>query len=220
MINDHITLDLFGPGRALFTVKAGAALSGVVMFSCGYDGQQLHRYFLGYIETSTTVDDHQQRIFCRELSAALSNRVPLGLRNVSLKKVLSAITTATQLQFVVNDEGEYADTPVGMFYNTGAGFGVMDSLPRVFQYGRGMWQQQVDGKIFVGAWDHSRWSARAVTVPRKWETNVTAANGATVALFPALRPGVHYNGNILTSVALSGGDMQIKWHRDPWAEAA
>ena len=95
LVSEAANLNLFTPGRAVFTVQADQAVAGIVIFSAGYNPDQVKPWFIGYVETSTQVDNKQQRIFCRELTAVLFPRRPLALRDVNLKQILAAITQAT-----------------------------------------------------------------------------------------------------------------------------
>jgi len=219
LVNDNTRLGLFTPGRASFTVQANEKLSGIVIYSCGYQADKLQRWFIGFVETSTTVDAKQQRIFCRELTAVLFGRLPLALRDTDIKNTLAAITAATSLEFIVPAGAKtYTSRKAPAFYNLANGYHALDSLATVYGYRKPLWQQQLDGKVFVGSWDDSRWATRPANLPTTWETNVTSANGATVPALPALRPGALYNDNILTGVEFSGVKMNLTWAANPWAD--
>ncbi len=218
LIDETVHLGLFTPGRAVFTVEAVTPLTGVVQFSCGYQINHLQRWFLGYVESSTQVGAKQLRVFCRELTAVLHRRLPLMLRDVTLEDTLTTISGLTALSFVVPEKALlYTRRPLPVFYNLANGYYAMDSLAKVYHYTQPLWQQQVDGKVFVGSWADSRWPARPVVLPQHWESSVTSANGAAVPALPALRPGALYNGAILTTVALTGLNMALTWAENPWA---
>ena len=218
LVSEAANLNLFTPGRAVFTVQADQAVAGIVIFSAGYNPDQVKPWFIGYVETSTQVDNKQQRIFCRELTAVLFPRRPLALRDVNLKQILAAITQATTLEFVLPATAKtYTSQETAAFYNLANGYHAMDSLGGVFDIEKLLWQQQVDGKVWVGSWNDSHWATKSVDIPRTWETNITSANGATVPALPALRPGAIYNGKVLTGVEFSGVQMKLTWAANPWA---
>lgn len=221
LVADNIQLALFTPGRAVFSLQAGSAtaLKGVVIFYCGYQAAALKPWFIGIVESCTQVDKKQVRIFCRELTAALYNRLPMALREVTLAATLAAITGATGLTFTLPTVAAiYLSNKAPAFYNLGNGYHAMDSLAAVYGINKLLWQQQTDGTVFVGEWDHSPWAAKAVTIPRDFETDVTASNGATVPVLPALRPGAVYNDAVLTDVSLSGSKMKLQWAKNPWQD--
>lgn len=219
IVDHNIRLNLFSPGRSAFTVQSKTTLSGVVFFDCGYQASSLTRWFIGYVESCTKVDEHQQRIFCRELTGVLYGLLPLALRDADLNETLAAITKATGLDFVLPvDNKPYTAIKAPAFYNMASGYHAMDSMAAVFNIPKLIWQQQVSGKVYVGSWDDSRWANRPVTLPNNWERDVTVANGATIPPFPSMRPGALYNGNVVTSVEFTGSKMAINWASNPWAK--
>ncbi len=102
-INDNSVLDLFTPGRAVYTVKSAVKLSGSVVLDFGYSLDKMKTFFVGYIETSTSVDSNQQRIFCREISAKLNTVLPLNLRAPTYPDVLKSLSKQTGLFFSFAD---------------------------------------------------------------------------------------------------------------------
>lgn len=217
--SDDSRLELFTPGRATYTVNHNEVLSGVVVFSCGFDKDQLKPWFIGFIETCTKVNEKQRRIFCREMAAMLQPRLPMALRDVTLADVLLQISELTKLHFSLpSDPQGYTNRRAARFYNIAGGYFALDALADVFSIDKPVWQQQADGKIFVGSWDHSRWASRPVELPNQFESQVTIANGATLPALPALRPGANYNGSIVTAVAFSDSKMQLSWDVNPWKD--
>lgn len=219
IVEDDVRLSLLAPGRATFIVKHGQALSGIVRYSCGYNAKNIKSWFVGFIQTSTKVDAKQQRIFCRELSAMLEPRLPLSLRDVTLSEILKTIASETKLSFVTPEEPKsYTHRRAARFYNLSGGYFALDSLAGVFGIDRHIWQQQADGKIFVGDWRDSHWASKPVTLPNSFESDVRVLNGATLPAFPALRPGALYNDSIITSVEFSGLRMKLTWSDNPWGD--
>lgn len=211
-----IRLDLFNPGRAVFDVVADTALKGLVLFTAGHDPQKLQQVFYGYVENSFAIDKKQQRIFCRELCATLSRLVPVSLRNVTLVQVLAAIAQETGLQFVTPEQ-LYAKKTTPAFYSIGSGYSCMDALARVFEIPQFIWQQQGDGMLYVGSWQHSFWQGRAVDLPLDMQSASGLANNARIACIPKLRPGVFINGeSYITKVHWDGEHQNVSWDKNPW----
>ena len=71
-----------------------------------YD-KPLQRFFIGYVERSTSVNSVEQVLFCRDLAAILSQPLPLNLRHVDLRAVLTAISNKTGL----TEQALYPDHP-------------------------------------------------------------------------------------------------------------
>lgn len=207
LVSEDVQLSLFSPGRATFVVKASEALSGIVRLALGYSTQDKDQlYFMGYVESSTTVDGRQQKLLCRELTGALYKKMPCSLRHPTLPDVVAWYAARTGLAFVV-PEATYAKKRVPCFQTLGAGFLGMDSLGAVFGVTKYIWQQQGDGSVFVGSWIDSRWPARPTSLPEEWNSKV-AADGAKVhPALPALRPGVLLGGKVVTAIQLEGHEM-------------
>lgn len=216
MNTDDVRLDLFKPGRAAFRVASGEPLNGVVQFSFGYKPNALHSLFSGYVENSYAIDKKQQQIFCREFTAALNRIVPLNLRNCSMRDVLKAVNGLTAVQFVVPQQ-QYTDEKAPAFFSIGNGYHCMDALARVYRVPQFIWQQQGDGKVFVGNWQDSYWAGKEIALPVEWQAESGIANTAKVPIVPSIRPGVKFtSGEIITAVSYGESHMELGWEKNPW----
>ena len=214
LVSHNVRLSLRSPGSAFFTLSTIEKPTGLVQFYCGYKLNHLQPWFTGFIETATKVNEKTYRIFCRELSAVLFYRLPLALRSVTVGGVLAATTEQTGLVFTT-PEARYTKAVAPAFYNLGNGYQALDNLGRVFDYPKPIWQQSPSGGVFVGSWSDTASARKPVEVPSSWEV-IAAQNSATLPPLPSLRPGVLYNGAILTAVEFKGMQMQITWEQDPW----
>ncbi|SEH99469.1 hypothetical protein [Pseudomonas asplenii] len=212
LVKADIRLELRNPGRATFTVAAGAPLKGLVTFDLGYNDRTLQRHFIGYVERSTAANAKQQVLFCRELTGILAKALPMNLRHVDLRGVLEHISSQTGLRFRVPDQS-YATTRAPFFYSLAAGFQAMESLAQVFNIHDFMWQQQGDGEVFVGSWADSYFGVRpALQLPTELFDGYQGNQSAMIAALPGLRPGALINqGERVTHVTLSGTQMALKW---------
>lgn len=212
LVKSDVRLELHNPGRATFTVLAGAPLKGLVTFDVGYNDKPLQRHFIGYVERSTATNAKQQVLFCRELAAILGRSLPMNLRHIDLRGVLEHVSEQTGLRFRVPDR-PYASTRAPFFYSLAAGFQAMESLAQVFAIPDFIWQQQGDGEVFVGSWADSYFGAlTALQLPVELFDNYQGNQSATIAALPGLRPGAMINqGERVTHVALAGNQMAIRW---------
>ncbi|WP_458377756.1 hypothetical protein [Pseudomonas fluorescens] len=212
LIKDEVRLDLKSPGRASFTVQAGATLKGLVTLDIGYNENTLQRHFIGYVERSTAANSLQQVLVCRELASILANPLPLNLRHVDLQAVLVEISDKTGLRFRIPDKA-YAKNKAPYFYSLAAGYLAMDSLASVFSIPDFIWQQQGDGEVFVGSWADSFFGSRSpLQFPVELFSGYQGNQSAMIAALPGLRPGVTINqGERITSVTLADSQMAIKW---------
>lgn len=212
LVKDDVRLDAKSPGRATFTIQAGASVKGLVTLDIGYNERTLQRHFIGYVERSTAANNLQQIIVCRELAAILANPLPLNLRHVDLSAVLAEVSSNTGLRFRVPDQ-PYAKVKAPFFYSLATGYLAMDSLASVFNIPDFIWQQQGDGEVFVGSWADSFFGARSpLQLPVELFDGYQGNQSAVVAVLPGLRPGATINqGERITSVTLAGNQMAIKW---------
>lgn len=212
LVKDEVRLDIKNPGRASFTVQAGATLRGLVTLDIGYNESMLQRHFIGYVERSTSANAQQQILFCRELAAILAAPLPLNLRHVDLQAVLEEVGKKTGLRFRVPAKA-YAQTKASHFFSLAAGYQAMDSIAQVFSIPDFIWQQQGDGELFVGSWADSFFGTRApLQLPTELFDGYQGNQSAMVAALPGLRPGATINqGERITSVTLAGNQMAIRW---------
>ncbi|MEE4883044.1 hypothetical protein V2K29_05255 [Pseudomonas alliivorans] len=212
LVADDVRLDLKSPGRATFTIKAGATVKGLVTLDIGYNESALQRHFIGYVERCTATNGVEQVVLCREVAAVLAQPLPMNLRHVDLRAVLADISTRTGLRFRVPDQA-YTRVRTPFFYNLAAGYQAMDSIARVFGIQDFVWQQQGDGEVFVGAWADSFFGGRSpLQLPVNLFDGYQGNQSAMIAALPGLRPGASINqGERITNVTLSGTQMAIKW---------
>ena len=212
LVKDDVRLDLKSPGRATFTIQAQAPVRGLVTLDIGYNERTLQRHFIGYVERCTAANRVEQVLYCREMAAILAKPLPLNLRHVDLRAVLTAISNKTGLTFRVPDQ-PYAKVKAPFFYNLAAGYQAMDSLPRVFGITDFMWQQQGDGEVFVGSWADSFFGTRSpLQLPVDLFNDYQNNQSAMIAALPGLRPGASINqGERITQVTLTGNQMAIRW---------
>ncbi|WP_024672896.1 hypothetical protein [Pseudomonas syringae] len=212
LVTDDVRLDIKSPGRATFTIQAGGKVKGLVTLDIGYNEATLQRHFIGYVERCTAANGIEQVLLCRELSAVLGQSLPLNLRHVDLRAVLSEISTRTGLRFRVPDQA-YAKVKAPFFYSLAAGYQAMDSMARVFGISDFIWQQQGDGEVFVGSWADSFFGARMpLQLPVSLFDGYQGNQSAMVSALPGLRPGATINqGERITSVTLAGTQMAIRW---------
>jgi hypothetical protein len=212
LVSDDVRLDLKSPGRATFTVQAGAQVKGLVTLDIGYNESVLQRHFIGYVERCTAANGIEQVVYCRELAAVLAGKLPMNLRHVDMRAVLADVSSKTGLRFRVPDR-DYTRVKAPFFYSLASGTLAMDSLAKVFGIDDFIWQQQGDGEVFAGSWADSFFGARApLQLPVSLFDGYQGNQSAMIAALPGLRPGATINqGERITSVTLAGTQMAIKW---------
>ena len=209
LVREHVCLDLSTPGRGDFTVRSTGPLQGLVEFSIKDASQDRFTIlFTGFVVQSHTVDAAQQRIFCRELSAVLWGNLPVSIRPATLEDVLGIYARETGLEFVTPD-AEYTNALVHSFQSVGNGIHGMDALGKVFAVPDYIWQQRIDGKVFVGSWQDSQWANKPFPIPETAFQDVQVNGTKAMQAIPGLRPGVLLNGQYLTRLEFSEHFMVI-----------
>lgn len=216
LITDDVRLKFNTPGLANFAIAHTSTLAGIVIFSMGYDRNKLQQYFVGYVENVVPANNEQQTIFCREISAVLKQKFPLSIRNASLKDVTEKAAEFTKLNFITADQ-PYSNKPVACVSNMANGYHLMDSLGELFNISQYIWQQQGDGSIYVGSWQHSFWANKPATLDIKYQMEA-GLNKFSIGTLPRIRPGVLLNGVYVTAVQQQGNKMVITWHKNPWSK--
>lgn len=217
LVNDDVRLQLNTPGRAYF-VTSTPVEKGIVELSIGYDKEKIYRYFFGFIESVTKIDNNHYSLFCQELGAALNRRIVTNIRHVTMRDVLKELSAITKLQFVIPDK-DYSNTKAACFYSIGGGYHCLDTLSDVYQIDNFIWQQQTDGKIFVGGWEDSRWKTRNIAIADKWLVGHGVANSAEMPVIPNLRPGVYIQGRgLVTKLAFKLNNIKISWSDSFWTK--
>lgn len=215
LINEDVRLNLFSPGRAAFTVMSDTPLSGIVSLSIGYQAKALSSIFTGYIESSNAIDDQQQRLFCRELTATLNRPLFLSLRHPTMQDTLREIAADTGLVFVTPEQ-PYARSMVPRFDSAGNGYHAMISVADVYKVPQYIWQQQGDSNVYVGSWADSAWPSKEIDIPSRWFSSHGLSGRAKIPAIPRLRPGIKINNNFLIELTFIGNSMNLVWSKNPW----
>tara|TARA_R110001583_G_scaffold42894_1_gene136386 strand:+ start:171 stop:860 length:690 start_codon:yes stop_codon:yes gene_type:complete len=209
-IKDHwVVLQSTTPGNCQITVKTEAKLFALVSVDLGW-GDMIDRVFIGYVERVMPAVNGWYTLFCRELSASLALNYSVMLRHPTLKQVLDELSQLTGLEFVVPDK-TYAETAIPCFYCDSSGYAMLDNIGRSFRIDDFIWQQQGNGKIYVGSYKDSFWDDKPIVIPKHLMTNHQAGRTATIPAAPMIRPNVLANSSRIKTVEFKETQMTITW---------
>ncbi len=213
IISDSWVLDQKIPGRAIVSVVSTSILSGSITIDAGI-GDKVSRWWTGYIERCSRIDQNQVRLVIRELGAVLLARYPMALRNVTGTDVLKAIADKTGLAFNTED-GDWLKQSIPHFINIGCGYDALDLLGKQLGIDDYIWQCQADGSIYVGSAGSTAAAKMIIELPEAFFTD-TSAIGTSCAFLPALRPGQRLrigDGDVVTikSITVTGDTMRINY---------
>ena len=209
-IKDHwVVVQSTTPGNCQITVKTEAKLFALVSVDLGW-GDMIDRVFIGYVERVMPAVNGWYTLFCRELSASLALNYSVMLRHPTLKQVLDELSQLTGLEFVVPDK-TYAETAIPCFYCDSSGYAMLDNIGRSFRIDDFIWQQQGNGKIYVGSYKDSFWDDKPIVIPKHLMTNHQAGRTATIPAAPMIRPNVLANSSRIKTVEFKETQMTITW---------
>ncbi|WP_445946390.1 hypothetical protein [Shewanella sp.] len=209
-MKDHwVVLQHDTPGNCQITVKTAANKHALVAVDLGW-GDMLDRVFIGYVERVMPAVNGWYTLFCRELAATLAFNYSVMLRHPTLRQVLAELSEKTGLEFVVPDK-PYADTAIPCFYCDSSGYAMLDNIGRAFRVPDFIWQQQGNGKIYIGSYQDSFWHDKPIPISNKLMTNHQAGKCVTMPAAPMIRPNVTANSERITRVEFKETTMTISW---------
>lgn len=220
LVSNSSRLDLFSPGRGVFSVKNDQAISigSKFDFISQISGQQPRTVMVGFVEQVTRIKNGFYKLFVRELSAALDRPLPINTRHLTAKQLLEKVADLTSLQFVVPNS-PWVDNQNPRFQHIGSGYHLMDSILNAWGLEKGVWFCQSDGQIYLGELEKSLPGSKQIEMPSEWFSDL-GVKGGTLPIIPRVRPGLTILNNgkkqIITSVQIDGETMRLNWHPNPW----
>lgn len=209
-MTDHwIMLKDNSPGNCQLKVKSATNKLDIVAVDLGW-GEMIDRVFIGYVERVMPAEAGWSLIFCREVAASLAFNLSVMLRHPTLRQVISEISEQTGLEFVL-PEKPYADTAIPCFYCDSSGYAMLDNLGRTYKVPDFIWQQQGNGKIYLGSYQDSFWHDKPIIIPNNLMTNHQAGKTVSMPAAPMVRPNVTANNERIKSVEFKGTNMTITW---------
>ncbi|WP_102794310.1 hypothetical protein [Bowmanella denitrificans] len=210
LVEDSLTTGLNAPGKARFVIQSEQNVTGFVEYSQGFGQQQkLTRDFTGLVTTCTELVKGKWLVIAREFTYVLETHMPLALRHVDLAQVLAEITAIAGITFVIPD-APYTKTKLPYFYHVGSGLQALQAIGVAFSIPDYIWQQQGDGKCYVGGFADSYWQGKNLQVLPN-EVQRIESQHMVMQLLPGLRPGVQVNGKRITEVSHAGSYTTVRW---------
>jgi hypothetical protein len=209
-MTDHwVVLQSATPGNCQITVSTEVKPFALVSVDLGW-GDMIDKVFIGYVERVMPAVNGWYTLFCRELSASLALNYSVMLRHPTLKQVLDELSQLTGIEFLVPDNA-YAETAIPCFYCDSSGYAMLDNIGRSFRVDDFIWQQQGNGKIYVGSYQDSFWADKPIVIPKNLMINHQAGRTATIPAAPMIRPNVLANGSRIKTVEFKETQMTITW---------
>ncbi|WP_422527666.1 hypothetical protein [Serratia fonticola] len=207
----RVVLELAACGRGFITALTPVDYTGqLVRLDLGINST-VYRWFTGYVERSSPVENGAQRLFVRELVGTFAQKWPVSLQHPTLRDVTAEVARLTGMVFSLPENAGYLDTPIPHFTHSGTGDQLLANLGRAFSIADYTWYQLADGSVFVGSYADSLFARSPIDIPTEFIQNAAAGNSMTLPLIPAIRPGVIANGRRITQVTANDDEMTLTW---------
>lgn len=216
-IKKAVRLELNTPGRGLLQIAADdQPLAGQhVQINMQLGDNPVQVVFQGIVEEVVPQQARAYRLLVREFSALLNRRIAVSLQHCTPEQILSEISEQTGLMFILPDS-QWTKNDVARFQHVGGGYGALDYLLRVFQVPQPIWQQQPDGRIYVGELGKSIMANKVIPIKPELISNLSSQGGDLPAM-PRLRPGVKIDlgseQRFITSIDINDNLMRLMWSR-------
>lgn len=207
--NHWVVLQAKTPGTCQINVNKQVKKFSQVAVDLGW-GNMIDRVFVGYVERVMPSVNGWYTLFCREVAASLSFNFSVMLRHPTMKQVLAELTKQSGVEFVLPNQA-YTETSIPCFYSDSSGYAMLDNIGRAFQIKDFIWQQQGNGKVFVGSYADSFWQDKPIQISSNLMTDHQAGKIATMAAAPMIRPNVIANGERIEKVEFKETNMTISW---------
>ncbi|PMJ92871.1 hypothetical protein [Vibrio sp. 10N.261.55.A7] len=182
---------------------------GSVRFDIGYD-ESTKLWFEGTIDKVYPSTNGSHKILVKEHCAILSKRWPVSIEHPTMRDVLNYLGKQVGLSFVLPENASYIDKQIPNFTSQGTGYQCLKAIGKAFNVPDFIWFQNTDQTVYVGAFEHSRFFDKNVTLPQEL-TIKQAGNAITFAPFPMLRPGAIVNGKRVKRIDLINDEMTVTW---------
>lgn len=213
IIDCNIVLELSACGRGFITIpeKDKTSLKNkVIKINLGY-GNDLQRFFTGFVESEQTAAHNAKKLFIRELIGCYQQTIDCSFQHPTLKVVTEYLTSKNCLQFNL-PVADYVNTKIPHFKHSGTGYHLLQEIGRAFNIPEYTFFQTPTGKIYCGSYNDSYFNDKDIKLGdnlNKIASSTAGSNIVEIPLVPKLRPGVKINGKKVSIVNLINDNMTV-----------
>lgn len=224
IIDCNIVLELNAGGRGFITIPSAGTdfiKNKIVVFNIGY-GNQLQRFFTGFIESEQIADKNTKKLFVRELIGVYQQKIDCSFQHPTLKTVTDYLAQKNGLKFEL-PIADYVDKKIPHFKHSGTGFHLLQEIGRAFNIPNFTFYQTPTGKIYCGSYSDSFFYDKNVELGDKLNHIASAtasSNILQIPLIPMLRPGTKINDKKVSVVNLINDNMTITFEQQSSKKSA
>ena len=224
VIDCNIVLELDACGRGFVTIPAAGTdfiKNKIAVFNIGY-GNQLQRFFTGFIESEQAADKDTKKLFIRELIGVYQQKIDCSFQHPTLKTVTDYLAQKKGLTFEL-PAADYVDKKIPHFKHSGTGYHLLQEIGRAFNIPDFTFYQTPTGKIYCGSYSDSFFYDKNVELGDKLNHISSATAGSNmvqIPLVPMLRPGTKINDKKVSIVNLINDNMTITFESQPGKKSA
>lgn len=213
IINCNIVLELNTCGRGFITIPAKSndfIINKIVAINIGY-GNELQRFFTGYVESEQNAANNTKKIFIRELIGCYQQNIECSFQHPTLKTVTDYLCEKFRLSFEL-PHTNYTSTKIPHFKHSGTGYHLLKEIGRAFNIPNYTYYQTPTGKIYCGSYNDSYFYDKNIELGErlnKIASSTAGSNIIEIPLVPKLRPGVKINSKKVSIVNLIDDNMTI-----------
>ena len=212
IINCNIVLELNACGRGFITVPSNndSCVGKTLIINVGY-GNDLQRFFTGYVESEQAAARNTKKLFIRELIGCYKQNIDCSFQHPTLRSVTEYLTSKNGLQFDL-PTADYVNTKIPHFKHSGTGDHLLHEIGRAFNIPEYTFFQTPAGRIYCGSYNDSYFNDKNIALGdnlNKISSLTAASNIVKIPLVPKLRPGVKINGKKVSIVNLIDDNMTI-----------
>lgn len=213
IIDCNIILEINACGRGFITIPASSNISfknSIIKMNIGY-GNDLQRYFTGYVESEQLAGRETKKLFIRELIGGYIQNIDCSFQHPTLKTVTDYLKSKKGLSFDLPD-ADYTNTKIPHFKHSGTGFHLLQEIGRAFNILDYTFYQKPTGTIYCGSYNDCYFNDKNINLGEnlnKIASSTAGSNMVKIPLVPKLRPGVKINDKKVIAVNLINDNMTL-----------
>lgn len=223
IIDCNIVLELNACGRGFITIPAKETLftNKAIILNLGY-GNELKRFFTGFVESEQIADKNTKKLFLRELIGIYQHKIECSFQHPTLKTITEYLKLKTGLSFEL-PKASYVDIKIPHFKHSGTGYQLLHEIGRAFNIPDYTFYQTPTGKIYCGSYSDCFFYDKNIELGDKLNlisSTTAGSNIIEIPIIPSIRPGTKINNKKVAIVNLINDNMMLTFENQPSKKSA